>query len=190
MVRARGAGVHRQRLLTPPGKGAILDENRFQLDMVAESVSGALRAHGFKLTPQRRAILSFIARRQEHMTPAAIYEHVRRRHRSIGLVTVYRTLEMLTGLGLLCRVHDDGRCRSYFMRRPAGHHHHVVCSSCGKVTDFKACNLVALERRLARKTGFKIESHLLEFKGVCQDCLLASKMESSSGRMTTGDQTS
>jgi Fur family ferric uptake transcriptional regulator len=154
--------------------------------MTVESISGALRAGGFRITSQRRAILNVIARRPEHMTPAAIYKRVRHKHGSIGLVTVYRTLEMLTDLDLLCRVHSDRGCRSYLVKRPTGHHHHMVCASCGKVVDFKACNLSALQKRLSKKTGFKIESHLLEFNGICHDCLPGiDKTSAFVGEMTT-----
>ncbi len=88
----------------------------------------------------------------------------------MGLVTVYRTLNMLAALGLLCQVHMDGRKRSYVMRRPAEHHHHLVCSQCGTVVDFASCDLGELEGKLSRQTGFEINGHLLEFSGCCQEC--------------------
>ena len=112
-----------------------------------------------------------IAGRHDHLTPAAIYERVREEYPTIGLVTVYRTLEVLADLDLLCRVHGEDGCRSYLMRRPSGHHHHIVCSSCGEVADFEGCDLSQLQRRLSAETGFRIQGHLLEFNGVCRDCL-------------------
>jgi len=129
-----------------------------------------LRQRGFKLTPQRRAVISAIASNHDHLTPAEIHERVRREHPGIGLVTVYRTLDILAGLGLICEVHSGGNCRSYLMRRPSEHHHHLICSGCGTVSDFTDCDLSELQSRLAQKTGFEIEGHLLEFSGRCRNC--------------------
>ena len=129
-----------------------------------------LRNHGYKITPQRLAVISAIAGSHEHLTPAAIYERVHRDYPSIGLVTIYRTLEMLTELDLICETHAGGSCHSYLMRRPAEHHHHLICSDCGKVVDFTDCDLGDLESRLVKETKFKINGHLLEFIGQCRRC--------------------
>ena len=133
-------------------------------------LAAILRQHGYKLTSQRRRLLSVIALSHEHLTPAALYERVQREYPDIGLVTVYRTLGVFTKLGLVCEVNVAGNRRSYLIRRPSGHHHHLICSECGAVTDFTDCDLGELEQRLSRETGFKIRSHSLEFMGRCQKC--------------------
>lgn len=136
-----------------------------------KKIVSILRQQGYKITSQRRAVLNVIAGSHDHLTPAAIYERVKRQYPGIGLVTVYRTLELLARLGLICEVHTGDNGRSYLLRRPAGHHHHLICSSCDKVVDFTDCDLGRMEERLARQTGFKIDSHLVEFSGQCHDCL-------------------
>lgn len=136
-----------------------------------KKIEGALRQHGYKITAQRRSILRSIVKSHEHLTPLAIYERVRRENPGIGLVTIYRTLEILAELGLICEMHAGGSCRSYLMRRPSEHHHHLICSGCGTVIDFTDCNLDKLERRLSRENNFTINCHLLEFLGQCHDCL-------------------
>jgi Fur family ferric uptake transcriptional regulator len=135
-----------------------------------KKLTSILRQRGYRLTPQRRAVLKVIALSPGHLTPAAMYQRVRREYPGIGLVTVYRTLAILAELGLICEVHAGGSCRSYLMRKPVGHHHHLICSRCGRVVDFSGCDLEGLERRLARENGFKIEGHLLEFLGLCLAC--------------------
>lgn len=136
-----------------------------------KKIEGALRQRGYKITPQRRSILKSIVKSHEHLTPSAIYERVRRENPGIGLVTIYRTLEILAELGLICEMHAGGNCRSYLMRRPSEHHHHLICSGCGTVIDFTDCNLDKLERKLSRENNFTINGHLLEFLGKCSDCL-------------------
>ena len=128
-----------------------------------------LSQNGYKLTPQRRLVLKVIAGSQEHLTPGAVYEKVCQERPSIGQVTVYRTLEILAALGLICRVHAGGRSCSY-KAAPSEHHHHLICSGCGAVIDFADCDLDELEQRLSQETGFEIDSHLLEFLGRCQNC--------------------
>jgi len=134
-----------------------------------ETVASILNENGYKLTRQRLAVLDVIVNSQEHLTPAAVYERVIRTHPRIGLVTVYRTLEMLSELGLICRVHRGGKSRSYTLA-PFGHHHHLVCTQCGVVVDFTDCGLMQLEEKLAHDTGFDIEGHLLQFVGTCERC--------------------
>jgi len=140
------------------------------MGLTARKITSILRQRGYRLTPQRRAVLKIIALSHDHLTPAAIYGKVCREHPGIGLVTVYRTLEILAKLGLICEVHAGGSCRSYLMRRPSGHHHHLICSECGRVVDFADCDLSEVEQRLSQETGFKMEGHLLEFLGCCPDC--------------------
>lgn len=135
-----------------------------------KKIENTLRQRGYKITPQRRTIIGAIIDTHEHLTPTAIHELVKRENTSIGLVTIYRTLEMLAELGLICETHAGGSCRSYLMRRPAEHHHHLICSDCGKVIDFTDCALGELERKLTEETKFKINSHLLEFLGQCREC--------------------
>jgi len=138
--------------------------------LTANKIAGVLRQHGYKLTPQRHALLKVIAGSKDHLSPGAIYEKARKEFPTVGLVTVYRTLDLLTDLGLVCRIHMDGTARSYMMRRPTEHHHHLICASCGIVIDFTDCSLNKLEQQLSRKTNFKIERHLLELYGRCQSC--------------------
>ncbi len=139
----------------------------------ANRIAGILREHGHKLTPQRHAILRVMAATHDHLTPEAIHEKARSSKPEIGLITVYRTLSLLSDLKLVCRVHAPNGCRGYMMRRPAEHHHHVVCSGCDRVVDFRGCHLADLEQEVLEETGFDINGHLLEFYGLCPDCSAA-----------------
>ena len=137
---------------------------RTERDIIA-----VLRQYGYKLTRQRRAVIRVIASSLDHLTPAEIYEKVHHDYPDIGLVTIYRTLDILAKLDLICELHAGGSCHSYTISA-MGQHHHLICSSCGKVIDFTGCDLAELEQRLSQETGFEIEDHLLEFIGLCQTC--------------------
>ena len=108
----------------------IVNDNIFHLEAdmtpIERKVIAALRQHGYKLTPQRREVIRTIASSHGHLTPTAIYEKVHQEYPSIGFVTIYRTLEILDRLGLICEVHSGGACQSYLVRRPSEHHHHQL----------------------------------------------------------------
>jgi Fur family transcriptional regulator, ferric uptake regulator len=137
--------------------------------MSLDSVIARLRQTGYKVTPQRIAIIKIFLESSEHLTPAALYDKVHQLDPGVGEVTVYRTLDILSELGLVCLVHTGENIHSY-IRRPSGHHGHLICSECGKVIDFTKCNLSELEKRLASETGFTIKDHRLDFYGKCQEC--------------------
>jgi Fur family ferric uptake transcriptional regulator len=140
------------------------------MNLSKRKISNIMRQRGYKLTPQRRAVLKIIIESRNHLTPEAIYKRVKEEYPGIGLTTIYRTLNILSDLGLICEVYTAGSCRSYLVRRPLEHHHHLVCSGCSRVVDFTDCDLADTERTLSEGTGFKIEEHLLEFVGICPDC--------------------
>jgi Fur family ferric uptake transcriptional regulator len=128
-----------------------------------------LRRNHYKLTKQRQVVIDAIIESQDQLTPAQIYEKAHRVYSEIGLVTVYRTLAILSKLGLVCELHTGGDCPTYTIGAPQ-HHHHLICSRCGHVVDFSGHNLEELEAKIARESGFRIDSHILEFIGLCLPC--------------------
>jgi Fur family ferric uptake transcriptional regulator len=138
--------------------------------LTANRIAGILREQGYKLTPQRHAVLKAIASSHDYLSPEAIFEIAQIGYPRLGLVTVYRTLDILSDLNLICRIHAPDGNQGYMMRRPTEHHHHLVCSRCSKAVDFTNCPTVELENILTQETGFTISGHLLEFYGLCPNC--------------------
>lgn len=134
----------------------------------SHQIFSATRKAGYKLTPQRRAIIDVVCGAGAPVTPADIHAALLPEHPDMGLVTVYRTLELLQKLGLICRF-SEGTSAS-FKAGTAKHHHHLVCRGCGEVTDFSGHCPLELETLLEQKTGFRITDHKLEFSGICRSC--------------------
>jgi Fe2+ or Zn2+ uptake regulation protein len=132
-------------------------------------VSRELAARGLRLTRQRRAVLDVIAVAPCSLSPIQVYEAARERCPELGLTTVYRTLEVLDEIGALRRVHAHGHCERFV---PAGtvHGHTVVCGSCGRVTEFTACDMRAVAKAAATETGYVITDHFLQLTGLCEQC--------------------
>ncbi|MCD6553681.1 MAG: transcriptional repressor [Chloroflexi bacterium] len=135
----------------------------------AEEWGKQLRLAGYKLTRQRRAVLAVIAAGETHLSPAEVYDQARIACPDLGLTTVYRTLEILSELGLVRRVHLEKGCHS-FASASGGHSHHLICNKCGEVIEFEGCDLSPLLERVAQRTGFVIEAHWLELFGTCPAC--------------------
>ena len=138
------------------------------------SIVITLKRHGYKLTPQRRAVIHALTSSPDHLTPAGIFEKLRQDKPGIGLVTIYRTLKLLAELDLICELHTGDNCPSYTTGTQQ-HHHHLICSGCGKVVDFSGAGIIepslsTLEARLSHESGFRIDDHLLEFTGLCRGC--------------------
>ncbi|APV43530.1 Fur family transcriptional regulator, ferric uptake regulator [Dehalogenimonas formicexedens] len=135
----------------------------------SKDLLGEMKRAGYKLTPQRRAVVEAVLSADRSLTPQELYSKLTGKHPEIGLVTVYRTLDVLNSLGLLCQFQPQGNARS-FKAGPPEHHHHLVCRGCGEVVDFTGRCPVELKTSLERETGFLITHHQLEFAGYCKDC--------------------
>ena len=139
------------------------------MSLKTEQISQAINAHGYKLTAPRRAVLDVVAAMHQSLTPAEIYERARKRYARLGLVTVYRTLDIFVQAGVLRRIHLDDGCHGYALAE-AAHGHHLICRWCSQVVEFDGCDLDGLLQGIARKTGYRIEGHWLEVFGRCPKC--------------------
>ncbi|MBI3968286.1 MAG: transcriptional repressor [Chloroflexi bacterium] len=128
----------------------------------------ALASRGYRLTGPRRSLARLIARRGGSFTAEEIYAEVR--PHGLGRATVYRTLDLMASLGLLERIHLADGCHSY-ARCPDTHHHHFVCSSCGKVIDLEGCPTDDFLAAASERFGLRVDSHRLEVFGRCAQCL-------------------
>ena len=137
--------------------------------MSLTSVVRRLRRSGHKVTPQRISIIKTVIESREALTPVALFQKVRASDPTVGEATVYRTLNILSALGLVCSVMTGENGTGYIVR-PDGHHDHLICSRCGRVVDFRDCNVTGLEKRLASATGFVIKEHRLDLYGLCPQC--------------------
>lgn len=131
-------------------------------------LSRRVREAGFKLTPARLAVLQVIEQDGDHLNTGEIFARAQRFHEGVGLATVYRTLELFTELGIVRPITVGDGPPTYI--RAEGGHHHLVCSTCGTVIEFDECRSGALAQELAERYNFRIQSHLLEFYGLCADC--------------------
>ena len=140
---------------------------------------GKVKGCGYRMTLGREATLDVLSRAEEHLSAEDIYLDVHKVYPAIGLTTVYRTLELLVQTGMIFKSDfGDGRSRYELSEGPKsiGHHHHLVCTDCGRIVDYtdfidEEIELLKItEKGLSKKYNFKITNHLIQFHGLCEKC--------------------
>ncbi|MGE3270437.1 MAG: Fur family transcriptional regulator [Chloroflexota bacterium] len=134
----------------------------------APTATALLQGAQLRLTPQRLAIASEVLT-QDHPTAAEVYEAVRVRFPTMGLATVYATLNVMVERGLLRPLAFENAVRFDANVTP---HVNLVCTACGRITDYDGCEDVvrALRDRAAADAGFQLAEHRLELYGRCRPC--------------------
>jgi len=135
----------------------------------AGGITDRLIEKGYRLTPQRLMILSAMESSHDHISAEEIYAQVAAKYPNVNISTVYRTLELLKKLGLVYEINlGEGRIR--YHAEGSGHHHHLVCQSCGKVIDIDESTLSSLKNILLRDYRFQAELRHLGIFGYCENC--------------------
>lgn len=129
-----------------------------------------LRNAGYKLTHARLTVLDVIQNLGGHCTSAQVLESVGETDESIGRASVFRTLDLLTQLGIIRPTYVDTSMTPQYVMMPNGHHHHIICSNCNRVIEFENCGLSELTDKLEAEYNLNITGHLLEFYAECKDC--------------------
>jgi Fur family ferric uptake transcriptional regulator len=127
---------------------------------------------GYRLTEPRRSLAELIADRDGHFTAGDLVVEARARRLGVGRATVFRTLEVLEALGAVERLDLPSGEHAYVVCQRA-HHHHVVCSRCGRTSEIDDAGLRVVVNEIARRTGYRVDEHRLELFGLCPACLAA-----------------
>ncbi|MEA4827319.1 Fur family transcriptional regulator [Clostridium sp. JNZ J1-5] len=139
-----------------------------------EKLKEQLKIKGYKLTPQRRAVVNMVMQNKgNHLTAEELYDLVKKDCPEIGLATIYRTIQLLEEIGVLCKLNLDDGCNRYELvdQEESHQHHHLICKKCGKVIEVEEDLLDSIEKNVEEKYNFKIENHSVKFLGICNECL-------------------
>ncbi len=135
--------------------------------LVDTSLRRTLHDRGMRMTPQRQLVLDAV-RDLEHATPERICEHVQHRAPAVNITTIYRTLDLLEGLNLVRHTHLGHGAPSYSTQ--PHEHVHLVCHSCGGITEIPTEELTELTERLRHRFGFILDPSHLALSGRCANC--------------------
>jgi Fur family ferric uptake transcriptional regulator len=121
------------------------------------------------MTGPRLAVAGLVAARDGHFTAAELVADARRRQSRIGRATVYRALDLFASLELVERVDLPGGDHAYVACDPV-HHHHAICTTCGRSLDVDDVGLAGVLAEIGRRSSFRVTAHRLEIFGLCTTC--------------------
>ncbi len=144
-----------------------------------KKVEKILKSAGYRKTIARKMVLDILSRTKKHLSTQEIYQKIYKKYPSIGMTTIYRTLELFTKLGIVSKYDfGDGRSRYELKEKQEEkkHHHHLICIQCNKVIDYtdfmdeEVKMIEKLEKAFSEKYKFEIKNHQIFFYGLCEKC--------------------
>jgi Fur family transcriptional regulator, ferric uptake regulator len=131
---------------------------------MTKSILDRLEAQGLRMTDQRRTIARVIQESEDHPNAEELHARANALDSRISLATVYRTVKLLQEAGILERLEfGDGRAR--FEDSQRAHHDHLIDMDSGEVIEFCDPEIEALQEKIARRLGYRLEGHRLELLG-------------------------
>jgi len=134
----------------------------------------SLKEAGFKITKQREMIVNLLAKTAKALSPYDMRDTLKKQKINADVVTIYRILETFEKLSLVhkvlalngyirCNTEEIGKDRTFC-------HHYLLCKNCHKVDEVEGEDLSKLEQKIEKGKKFLIDSHYLEFTGLCKEC--------------------
>lgn len=130
---------------------------------------GVMHNRGYRVTPQRMAVLDAICEGEGHSTLGAIYARARKQDPQIDMSTVYRSVELFENLGLVVSVEFEGHEKGCEISK-AQPHHHLICKQCRRELDIDTQLVDAFYQTLKQKQGYAVTMDHLVLNGLCPDC--------------------
>ncbi len=129
-----------------------------------------IKSEGLKGTLQRVAVLDAFLGTEDHVSVDDIHRILSRNRQKVGYATVHRTMKLIAQCGLARQVRFDDGVLRFEHRYRHKHHHHLVCTQCGKVIEFNSDKIDSAEKAILKKYGFAMHSHRHDVFGLCKGC--------------------
>jgi Fur family peroxide stress response transcriptional regulator len=134
-----------------------------------EQMLAKLKAHNFRITPQRLAVLKILAASVDHPSVERIYEQVKAAFPTTSLATIYKTITLLKEVNEVLEIRFSEISNRYDGNKPYTHPH-IICIKCKKILDPDLMGIAKLTEEAALQTGYQIVDHRLDFFGICPQC--------------------
>ena len=141
---------------------------QFQSGGAVKRIIEEYKAKGFRLTPQRIAVLEYLEGNTTHPTAEDIFIAIKKKHPTVSFATVYNTIQALKDVSGVTEVTIDPARKRYDPNTKV--HHHIVCVKCGRIGDVMAeyANELALPKNVLKE--FTVIGSHVDFYGVCRGC--------------------
>lgn len=129
-----------------------------------------LKRRGLKQTTQRETVLRLFLEAPKHLSMEALAERVRREDPRIGTSTVYRCLKLFAEAGLAKESRFQGGRTCFERGHAAEPHHHLICTRCGRISEFQNPLIEAVAEKVCHELDFKAQETRMELYGLCSAC--------------------
>jgi len=129
-----------------------------------------VKGKGLKHSEKRITILMVFLKTERHLTADELFHLVKKKDRSIGVATVYRTLKLICKSGLGRELRLESESVRYEHNYKHDHHDHIICVQCDKLIEIMDDELEKIQGKLARRAGFVLQGHRLLMYGLCREC--------------------
>ncbi len=130
-----------------------------------------LKKNNLKFTIQREVILETLYNSDEHLTPEALHHLIQDKEPDLktGIATVYRTLALLEESNVVTSLSFGAQGKKYELGAKE-HHDHLICTECGKITEFVDDEIERRQHAITDELGFKMSDHSMQIYGICVEC--------------------
>ena len=154
----------------------MIQKNNFknktvEYKQLLEEFKKLLKSNSLKFTIQREIILETLYNSDEHLTPESLHQLIQKSHPTlkVGIATVYRTLSLLEDSQMVTYLSFGAQGKKYELGAKE-HHDHLICTQCGKITEFVDEQIEARQHLITEQLGFKMSDHSMQIYGTCKEC--------------------
>ena len=144
------------------------------LDSILHTFQEHLDKQGLNLTRQREEILRYLMSAERHLGTDEIYDALKKKDRTLGRATVFRTVKLLQECGLAAEVNIANGRTKFELKADRPHHDHMICVECGRITEFQSAMMERFQDEAIRRQGFVALWHRHEIFGRCRACMAVS----------------
>ncbi|MEA2110976.1 MAG: Fur family transcriptional regulator [Campylobacterota bacterium] len=146
-------------------------ERTIKYDDLLSDFKELLKKNGLKFTIQREVILETLYNSDEHLTPEALHQLIIKKQPELkaGIATIYRTLSLLEDSDMVTSLSFGAQGKKYELGAK-DHHDHIICTSCGEITEFVDEQIEKRQDLIAADLGFKMIDHSMQIYGICKSC--------------------
>ena len=147
------------------------NDKTIEYEQLLTDFKNLLKDNALKFTIQREVILQTLYKSDEHLTPESLHHLLQNNFPDlkIGIATVYRTLALLEDSDMVTSLSFGAQGKKYELGAKE-HHDHMICTSCGQITEFVDEEIENRQDAIAKELGFKISDHSMQIYGICKNC--------------------
>lgn len=154
-----------------PNVTTDFNDRTVEYEQLLHDFKQLLKKNNLKFTIQREVILETLYNSDEHLTPEALHHLIQKKYPELktGIATVYRTLSLLEDSNVVTSLSFGAQGKKYELGAKE-HHDHLICTECGKITEFVDEEIEKRQQAITKELGFKMSDHSMQIYGICKEC--------------------